>query len=316
MTRILDRTVLFADLRGSTSLYETLGNTAASAVITDALRLLCATVEAQCGVVVKTLGDGLMAVFERPAQALAAAQAMHGALTARADSRIDDNSTPGLGSLRLQVGMARGEVVELAGDCYGDAVNVAARLLEHAGDDETLVTDEVLAGIPVRQRKRLRPLDRLQLRGRAEAVQVHLLGSDGPSDEQTTQFGDTPPLERPLGLRLTWLEQGRDFDLSQLPVILGRSPLASFSVDDARVSRSHARIDWHGGAFQLTDLSFNGTYVRFDGADDVLPLRRGTCALHGCGSIGLGASPLELSPTVVRFELLRSATPGAAQSRH
>ena len=48
-----------------------------------------------------------------------------------------------------------------------------------------------------------------------------------------------------------------------LPVVLGRSPQATFCVDDSRVSRSHARIDWHGGTFQLTDLSYNGTYVRF-----------------------------------------------------
>jgi class 3 adenylate cyclase len=309
MTRILERTVLFADLRGSTSLYGTLGNAAASSVITHALRALCAEVEAAGGVVVKTLGDGLMAVFERPPQALAAAHGMHAVL---ATATGQPCAAPGWQGLRLQVGMARGEVVEVEGDCYGDAVNVAARLLEHAGDCETLVTAEVLAGFPLRRRKLFRPLDRLQLRGRVDPVQVHVLGGSTRADEPSTQFGEQPPPQRPLGLRLSWLEQRRDFDLSHLPLILGRSPLASFSVDDARVSRSHARIDWHGGAFQLTDLSFNGTYVRFGGAGEVLPLRRGTCALHGQGAIGLGASPLDLSPTVVRFEVLHSGTPGAA----
>ena len=38
-------------------------------------------------------------------------------------------------------------------------------------------------------------------------------------------------------------------------MVLGRSPQAQFRVDDSRVSRSHARVDWHGGSFQLTDLS-------------------------------------------------------------
>jgi len=309
MTRILERTVLFADLRGSTSLYGTLGNAAASAVITQALRSLCTVVEASGGAVVKTLGDGLMAVFERPPQALDAAHGMHGTL---ATAAVAPGAAAGGHGLRLQVGMAHGEVVEVEGDCYGDAVNVAARLLEHAGDSETLVTAEVLAGFPARSRKQFRPLDRLQLRGRVEPVQVHVLGRDARTDEPATQFGDQPPPQRPLGLRLGWLEQRRDFDLSHLPVILGRSPLASFSVDDSRVSRSHARIDWHGGAFQLTDLSFNGTYVRFGAAGEVLALRRGTCALHGQGAIGLGASPLELSPTVVRFEVLHAAAPGVA----
>jgi class 3 adenylate cyclase len=47
------------------------------------------------------------------------------------------------------VALARGEVVEMGGDCFGDAVNVAARLLDHAGDNETLVTVDVLQGLPV-----------------------------------------------------------------------------------------------------------------------------------------------------------------------
>ena len=93
-----------------------------------------------------------------------------------------------------------------------------------------------------------------------------------------------------------------------MPVVLGRSPQATYCVDDSRVSRSHARIDWHGGSFQLTDLSYNGTYVRFaDG--EIVSLRRGSCTLHGSGVIGLGGSPAD--PTS-RLRALR----GAALRRH
>jgi adenylate cyclase len=63
-------------------------------------------------------------------------------------------ASTGLRALRLQVALARGEVVEMAGDCFGDAVNVAARLLDHAGDNETLVTVEVLQGLPLDARSR------------------------------------------------------------------------------------------------------------------------------------------------------------------
>ncbi len=317
MTRILERTVMFADLRGSTGLYETLGNAEATSVVTHTVGALCSTVAAHGGHVVKTLGDGLMAVFDRPQQALDAADAMHDTLARLVSRGGERGASSGLRGLRLQVGMARGEVVEMAGDCYGDAVNVAARLLEHAGDNETLVTAEVLQGFAGEHRRRFRDLDRIRLRGRAEPVQVHLLSKTGPPDEQTTQFGDVPPPEEPQGLRLTWLDHCREFDLHQLPVVLGRSPQASFCVDDSRVSRSHARIDWHSGAFQLTDLSFNGTYVRFGAETEVLSLRRGTCALHGSGVIGLGASPLDMSPTIVRFEVLRphATTPSSAAGR-
>ena len=77
MTQVLQRTVLFADLRGSTSMYETLGNADATAVVTRSVALLARIVAAHGGQVVKTLGDGLMAVFETPAASVAAADDMH-----------------------------------------------------------------------------------------------------------------------------------------------------------------------------------------------------------------------------------------------
>ena len=86
--------------------------------------------------------------------------------------------------------------------------------------------------------------------------------------------------------------------------MVGRSPQASFCVDDTRVSRSHCRLDWHGGSFQLTDLSYNGSYVRFaDG--EIVSLRRGSCTLHGSGTIGLGGSPNDPGSACVSFEVLR-----------
>ena len=90
-------------------------------------------------------------------------------------------------------------------------------------------------------------------------------------------------------------------------VVIGRSPQSGYCVDDARVSRSHARIDWHAGSIQLTDLSYNGTYVRFGRDKTVLSLRRSTCTLHGHGSIGLGGSPADAASPVISFEVLRFA---------
>lgn len=305
MTRILERTVLFADLRGSTGLYEMLGNAEATSIVTQTVAALAARVTAHGGQVVKTLGDGLMAVFAQPREAQAAGERMHEAVGQFAVS----GRLRGAAALHLQIAMARGEVVEVAGDCFGDAVNVAARLLDHAGDDETLVTAEVLAGFPADKRRRFRSLERMHLRGRVEPVHVHLfthrLAVDGP----VTQFSDQPPEAEPDALRLTWLDVDRVFDSAEQPIVLGRSTQASFCVDDSRVSRSHARIDWHGGAFQLTDLSYNGTYVRFGREGEVLALRRSTCPLHGSGTIGLGASPAELGAPIVRFQVLRPAGP-------
>ena len=273
MTQIIERTIMFADLRGSTALYE-------------------------------TLGDGLMATFDTAQAGVQASMQMHDALERLVKRGSSHGASSGLRSLRLQVALARGEVVEMGGDCFGDAVNVAARLLDHAGDNETLITAEVLAGLPADLRARFRSLDRVHLRGRVEPVQVHLLGGRRSENSVATQFGDFAPAPEPEGIRLVWNDLNRIYAGPHLPVVLGRSPQATYCIDDSRVSRSHARIDWHGSTFQLTDLSYNGTYVRFSGGDDVLSLRRGSCTLHGQGVIGLGGSPQDPGSAVVRFEVL------------
>ncbi len=305
MTVIVERSVLFADLRGSTSMYESLGNADATAVVTQSVALLARIVDSHEGRVVKTLGDGLMAMFDTPTTAVAAAADMHESL-----ERI---GAPGGGGrtvpLKLQVGLAHGEVIEMSGDVFGDAVNVAARLLDHAGDNETLVTAVVLGGLANLEQARFRSLDRLQLRGRVEPVHVYLLeGFRRFGDTATTAYGDMLMFApEPEGIRLVWLDQNRIYAGTSLPVILGRSPQATYIIDDTRVSRSHARIVWHSGTFQLTDLSYNGTYVRFDHDPEIIGLRRGSCTLHGNGTIGLGGPPSDPASPCVRFEILKFA---------
>ena len=306
MTQIAERTVLFADLRGSTALFETLGNAEATTVVTHCIGAIGRPVEDSGGRVVKTLGDGLMAVFTDAAAAAQAAHVMHDVLESIVSRGSERGASSGLRALRLQVAIARGEVVEMAGDCFGDAVNVAARLLDHAGDNETLITQDVLQGISLEHRSRFRSLDRLVLRGRVEPVEVHVQGGRrGTAPEMAvTQFGSVAAAEEPDGLRLVWIDLNRLFASQQMPVVLGRSPQASFCVDDSRVSRSHARVDWHSGNFQLSDLSYNGTYVRFNDGE-IVSLRRGSCILHGSGSIGLGASPIDPTSASVHFDVLR-----------
>ena len=304
MTQISDRSILFADLRGSTGLFESLGNAEATSVVTHCVSSLGPAVQRHGGHVVKTLGDGLMAVFDTPAQALQAALQMHEVLAGIVSRGSERGASSGLRALRLQVAVSRGEVVEMAGDCFGDAVNVAARLLDHAGDNETLITAPVLAGLARSQKPLFRSLDHLVLRGRVEPVQVYVYGGRRSGDSAATQFGDVAPAAEPDAIRLEWLGQQQLFASRQMPVVLGRSPQAHYCVDDSRVSRSHARLDWHGGSFQLSDLSYNGTYVRF-GDGEIVSLRRGSCLLHGRGAIGLGGSPADPTSAVVRFEVLR-----------
>jgi len=300
MTTLLQRTVLFADLRGSTGLFETLGNAEAATVVTQSVALMGRVVATCGGVVVKTLGDGLMAVFEEPQQGIDAADEMQESLERIVARRRSGGRRP---ALKLQVALAHGEVVEVGGDCFGDAVNVAARLIDRAGDNEVLATQQVLDGLGQEHRGRFRSLSKLQLRGRQESVQVHRLEARRFGETAATMFEGSIPLTEVDSIRLVWLEADRVFEGPDLPAVLGRSSQATFCVDDTRVSRSHARVEWHGGTFQVSDLSYNGTFVRFAGSGEVVALRRGSCTLHGAGVICLGASPADTTAPTVHFEV-------------
>ena len=178
MTQVFQRTVLFADLRGSTSMYENLGNAEATAVVTQSVALLARVVEDHGGKLVKTLGDGLMATFPGPSSAVRASDDMHDSLgrivfptVAAADP--DESRAPL--SLKLQVGLDHGEVVEMSGDCFGDAVNVAARLQDMTKTlgCEAIVSDEVrsTAGLA----DDTLPQQEVAIRGRDEPLAVRVV---------------------------------------------------------------------------------------------------------------------------------------------
>ena len=310
MTAIRERTVLFADLRGSTGLYESLGNAEASALVTQTVSQVSEAVLESGGHLIKTLGDGLMAAFETPRDGVRAAQRMQ-ELLEKTVQRARRLNNPAMLALRLQVALARGEVVELNGDCFGDAVNVAARLIDHAGDGEILITAEVLAGLHHASKARFRSLDRISVRGRVEPVHVYRMDAAAAASTDAaaaaTLFGEPMRSTEPDGMRLIWGDLDRVFDIGAMPIVLGRSVQATYCITDARVSRSHARIDWQGSSFELTDLSYNGTYVRFGDSGELLSLKRGSCTLHGSGVIGLGGPPTDEQSPIVRFEVLHFA---------
>jgi len=303
MGNTTQRAVMFADLRGSTALYLRLGNTEAATVVTHSLAMLGQIVSKHGGLVIKTLGDGLMAVFENAEQSVEAAVNAQDSLE-RLAPIPRDGLPASTTALKLKVALAWGEIVEVDGDCFGDAVNVAARLIDLAGDNETLGTGPLMRELPSDQQERFRSIDRLHLRGRKEPVPVLRMDGRRFGDTESTMMMGLPATDMPDGVRLSWQGLERIFSTAGMPLTLGRSPQASFCVTDARVSRSHVRIESHSGQIYLSDLSYNGTHVKFDHDEQVLTLRRGTCTLHGSGVVFLGSPPTDPTATQIQFEVL------------
>lgn len=298
-------TVVFTDITGSTRLFESLGNTKATQAITRLTKWIADICEAHQGRVVKYLGDGVLMTFAQSRDAIETVVVLQG----QHQKRIRGWSEPF--QMRLQVGLARGEVVEQDGDCYGDAVNVASRLCDLAGPDQILATDSVMAQLPADTLVRSRRLGAMTIRGRAEPCMVHRIEwqSEVLSETFTLQAvllpkSEAGPGAAPQFIELSWLDLTVCFSHTELPLFLGRDTTAHFEVPDPRVSRKHARIEWRAGRFYFEDVSSYGSSVRFSGSTTAVALRRQGCVLLMKGEIALGASFEDLSIPVVRYRLL------------
>src|SRR3954471_461659 len=107
--------VVFADLVGSTGIFERLGDETAGRFVTQLTTALAKIFEQHNGRVVKLLGDGLFVVFPQEAQAITACVAIQERLLEKPVIPGGGNGKP----VQMQMGIESGEVVEIEGDCYG-----------------------------------------------------------------------------------------------------------------------------------------------------------------------------------------------------
>lgn len=303
-TRSVDssKTVMFADLTGSTSLYEAVGDSEAARIVTALTQWIGEVCEASGGRVVKTLGDGVLALFPTALHAVVASvqlQREHLERHSQAEQQMG-----------LKIGLASGTLVEVDGDCYGDAVNVASRLADLSGSGQIWCTeaasDEVKRPPPG---ARMRWLGPVPVRGKSEPLMVVRIEWDREvATGMMTLPGwgqNHPAAQKKHGatIELTCLDAHGRYTSDDVPIHFGRSEGAEFVVSDPRVSRLHARIDWRGNHFVLTDLSSYGTWVRFKGTTTQVPLRRSETLLLSSGEIALGASLDDFTVPVVQFTL-------------
>jgi class 3 adenylate cyclase len=144
--KITSLTILFTDLRGSTALYDRVGDIAAFDIVRSHFGALIAAVSAEGGAVVKTIGDAVMATFATPDRALRAAMRMRAAMR-------EINQERGTDDLALNIGLHEGPclavVLDDRQDYFGQAVNIAARVQGLADPDAILATRGVVESAEV-----------------------------------------------------------------------------------------------------------------------------------------------------------------------
>jgi len=283
--------VLFADVSGSTKLYEIAGDAVAHAAIEKCVNLMRdKTVQAK-GRVIKTIGDEVMASFPSADAAADAAIEMQ--------SGIAELPPVGTTKIGIRIGFNFGPIVEREGDIFGDAVNLAARLSHVAAKDQIITARETVMRMSPMLKSATRAITTIQVKGKAEEIQVYELMWQ--QNEDMTTMATTKSIFKPKKTLLRLKVQGSDvvLDAERQAVALGRDAAADVVIKERMASRAHGKIERRLDKFVLTDHSANGTYVTVEGDREVI-LRREEFTLRGHGWIAFG-QPRASATDVIEF---------------
>jgi class 3 adenylate cyclase len=172
--KITSLTFLFTDLKGSTELYERVGDLVAFDVVRAHFQVLNEIVAAEAGAVVKTIGDAVMATFPTPDRAVAAALRMREAMRGFNEARGGEDL---LLKIAIHEGPCLAVVLNDRQDYFGRTVNIAARVQGLADSRTILATGPVVShpqAFTLLETSGLRPVSqRRALRGIADEVAVY-----------------------------------------------------------------------------------------------------------------------------------------------
>lgn len=287
--------VLFADVAGSTRLYERLGDAEALHAVERCLNRVDRVVASYKGRVIKTIGDEIMAVFDTAEEGMQAACDMQ--------QRIEDLPPISGVKLSIRVGFHFGSAIEDKNDVFGDTVNVSARMTALAKGGQIITTGDAIDALPPLLRQSSREIDAIAIKGKAEVMRVcEVLWQE--SDDLTMKSASiVPTAPLPLMVKLRHGNAEITLDSAHPLASLGRDLGCDIVIHDPRASRTHGRIELRRDKFVLVDQSTNGTYVTFHGEAEFV-LKREETFLRNRGRISFGHPWAQDKAEVVEFEVL------------
>ena len=288
--------ILFADIAGSTRLYEALGNDAARALTAQCLQLVSEVVTVHNGTVIKTIGDEVMAVFPESDMAAEAAIGIQEKISSAVFS-------PAV-ALRMRIGFHEGEVITENNDVYGDAVNVAARVTGEAKADQIITTSDTFSNLSPHLRACGRQLSKARLHGKNVPVTLCELTWGEVSDltilSRSNGFGEDSSRHTSI-LYLRFRGQELMVSKEHPLVTFGRGEENSVCIEGKMISRNHAFIEWRSnGDFFLIDQSTNGIYL-LTGEEGKRFVHRDAVQLTGSGMFCLSSDHFHDASEVIYY---------------
>ncbi len=285
--------VLFADIVGSTSLYDTLGDAQAKKIIDACIIMMRKIVGQYNGRVIKTIGDEIMcALPDADAACLAACDLQHRIMSLPTVSNI---------KRAIRVGLHFGPVLQAHNDVFGDTVNLAARMVGFAKAGQIITTRATVQCLSPLLQKNTRRIAAVTVKGKGDEVTVCEIIWQGGEELTMATPSIFTPFEQTT-LQLCYRGSTLVVEPGDASLFLGRDPSCRITVADSRASRQHARIERRQNKFFLIDQSTNGTFLLTAGETE-FALRREEVMLRGVGRIGFGHSVREAGDEFVEFSV-------------
>ncbi len=294
--RVEKLAILFADICGSTALYDNLGDNLARRLIAQCIATMTGEISTYHGTLVKTIGDEVMCTFPSAEAAMHAACAMQRA--------VEGTRYEGDHPMHIRIGFNYGDVIHEAGDVFGDTVNVAARVAAITRASQIMTTQAAVDALPPELREKTRQIMRAEFKGKQEQFDISIVIWE-MDDMLSTRIG-TPAFRKSPDnideMSLRYLDQLLKVNKERRSVVLGRGETCDLIVQNGFASRQHIRIELRFGKFVAVDQSTNGTYVRFSDGN-MVRLAREEMVLQGSGSISLGQAYSENPGELVEFSV-------------
>lgn len=285
--------IMFADVEGSTRLYEKLGDIEAQKSIERCLEKMAAITREHGGVVIKTIGDEIMCRFNTEDDAVAAACAIQEAIE---ESDPSYKNTPA-----IRIGLHYGLTIQKDGDVFGDAVNVAARMAGIAKGKQIITTEDTIVNLTPQHMQKTRKFDKAMVKGKQEEITIYEVMWKTENVTMIHSSSALAAIAKASLLQLSYQGQQIEMTSSSPDVVLGRDERCTLRIMTNFASRIHARIEYRRGKFVLLDQSTNGTYVLTDSSENIY-LRREELPLVGQGSICLGEAITDNHPNIIRYQ--------------
>ena len=287
--------IVFADISKSTQLFEAYGNLRARNIVSHTLNLLSDVTRKYDGTVIKTIGDEVMCTFEDLEKAVEAVIRMP-------QSLLEDSLLVEVG-ITIKVGLHFGDVLQEDNDVYGDAVNVAARMVQLSRPEQIITTRDTVDRLPKYQMASMRNLGSVPVRGKQNEIEIYELIWQTDATDLTIMHGQSSLVRRGPRASLTLRYSGEDIPLEKekMPFMIGRGERNDLVVQDQSVSRTHASIEYRRGKFVLIDRSTNGTFLQIQDEETVF-LHRDQMHLRREGVILLGQDGSESCDHAIHFQ--------------